>query len=118
MVSNTACCRWMGLVCVVLAATVQADDLSAWRELDHLRANFERLPEQDLERLFLHCSRESSQRLMGFDEAALCSTGFEALKKRKFGGDFDAMLAWWRLHREERLDAPARPAAEVGRKGL
>ena len=53
---------------------------------------------------------------MGFDEAALCSIGFEALKKRKFGGDFNAMLAWWRLHRDAAPDAA--PAGEVARKGL
>lgn len=111
MTPNTACRRWVGAACVLLATSAGADDLFAWRDLDQLRAHFERLPERELERSFLRCARESSQRLMGFDDAALCSAGFEALKKRKFGGDFDALLAWWRLHRDERPDAPASPAA-------
>lgn len=118
MASNTACRCWIGVACVVLAASAGADDLSTWRERDQLRAHFERLPDRDLEHLFLRCSRESSQGLMGFGEAALCSIGFEALKKRKFGGDFDAMLAWWRLHRDEPLDAQARLGAQGARKGL
>jgi len=118
MASNTACRRWIGVACILLAASAgAADDLSIWRERDQLRAHFERMPERDLERLFLRCSRDSSERLLGFDEAALCSIGFEALKKRKFGGDFDAMLAWWRLHRDDRPGAGATPAVEVLRKG-
>lgn len=115
MASSTAHRRWFGIAFTVLAASAAADDLSTWRDLDRLRANFERLPERDLERLFLRCSRESSQRLIGFDEAALCSVGFEALKKRKFGGDFAALLAWWKLHRDEpELDA----APALRRRGL
>jgi hypothetical protein len=102
MASNSAFRRWTGIACVLLAASAGADDLSAWRERDQLRAHFELLPERDLERQFLRCSRESSERLLGFGEAAVCSIGFEALKKRKFGGDFEAMLAWWRLHRDDR----------------
>lgn len=100
MASNTACRRCVGAACFVLAAAAGANDLSTWRERDTMRAHIEGLPDPDLERLFLRCSRESSERLMGFGEAAVCSFGFEALKKRKFGGDFNAMLAWWRLHRD------------------
>lgn len=118
MTSNTAFRHWMGIACVVLPAAAGADDLPPWDGLNQSRAHFERLPERDLERLFLRCDRESSQRLLDFDEAALCSTGFEALKKRKFGGNFDAMLTWWRLRRDERPEAPALPAAEVHRRGL
>lgn len=118
MASHTACRPWIGAACVLLAAAAGADDLSTWRDIDRLRAHSERMSERDLEHLFLRCSRESSQRLMGFDEAAVCSTGFEALKKRKFDGDFNALLAWWRLHRDQGPDAPALPAAEMRRKGL
>lgn len=117
MASKTVFRRWIGVACVVLAAPAGADGLSVWRERDQLRAHAERLPERDLERWFLRCSREASERLMGFDEAALCSIGFEALKQRKFGGDFEAMLAWWRLHRHDPPDVLARPAGEAARKG-
>lgn len=119
MAWNTARRRWMGIACFGLAAaSAGAEELSIWRNLDQLRANFERLSEGDLERLFLRCSRESSERLMGFEEAAVCSAGFEALKKRKFAGDFSAMLAWWRLHRDERPGGAAPGAAEPRRKGM
>ena len=105
MASKTAGRRWIGVACALLAGAAGAVDLSTWRDSDQLRAHLEQVPERDLERLFLRCSRESSERFMGFGEAALCSIGFEALKKRKFGGDFNAMLAWWRLHRDETPDA-------------
>jgi hypothetical protein len=29
-----------------------------------------------------------------------CSLGHEALLRRVFGGDFNALLAWWRSQRE------------------
>ena len=32
--------------------------------------------------------------------ATTCSGLSEALKLRKFGGDFNAMLVWWRQHKE------------------
>lgn len=100
MASSTACRRWMGAACVLFAASAGAGDVSIWRE----RVHVERLSDRELEVLFLHCARESSERLMGFDEAALCSFGFEALKQRRFGGDFNALLAWWRLHRDKPLE--------------
>ena len=105
MAANAVGGSWIVAACAMLAAPAGAGDLSAWRGGDRVRAHLERVPEQELERLFLRCSRESSERLMGLDEAALCSIGFEALKKRKFGGDFNAMLAWWRLHRDQPKDS-------------
>ncbi|HEY6133944.1 MAG TPA: hypothetical protein VIW70_08205 [Rubrivivax sp.] len=50
--------------------------------------------------LYLNCCDESERRVLGFEEAARCSiAAAEVLKRRSFGGDFGAMLAWWRLQR-------------------
>jgi hypothetical protein len=66
-----------------------------------LHAPFERMAEQNLKDLFLRCSRESSQRRLDSGDAARCSIASEVLKQRSFGGDFDALLAWWRIHRDD-----------------
>ena len=71
---------------------------------ERIFAAFERLPIRNLESAYLHCARESEQRMLSVDEAAFCSIGSEVLKKRRFGGDFDAMLAWWKVHRNDKSD--------------
>ena len=93
-------------VLATLPALSSADDSQA------LVARFEHVAEADLKSQYLSCARVSSQRMLGMDEAAVCSIVAEVLKKRSFGGDFDALLAWWRLHRDEPV------AAEAGGRGL
>ncbi len=61
----------------------------------------ETLPETALKTMYLSCARASSERLLSLDEAVRCSTAADLLKERSFGGDFNAMLAWWRRHRGE-----------------
>ena len=92
---------WAALI-ASLASEAGAQPLGSPAVFDreHLAARFEALPESDLKVLYLSCSRESSQRLLDPGEAAFCSTAGEALKRRSFGGDFDALLAWWRAQRD------------------
>jgi hypothetical protein len=71
---------------------------SGWAEGD-LRARIERLGEPELKALYLSCCDESERRILDFEEAVRCSIAAEALKRRSFGGDFGALLAWWRLQR-------------------
>lgn len=60
---------------------------------------FEQLPRQCHQALFLRCSRDAGERLLGPGDAAGCSIAYEALLRHEFGGDFNALLAWWRIHR-------------------
>lgn len=86
------------------AALGQAQpEASAWRDRERLLAHFELVGEVNLKAVYLRCARESSQRLLGFEEAARCSIAGEVLKSRHFGGDFNALLAWWRQHRDDRI---------------
>ena len=73
-------------------------------ERTHVETKFAQLSNTCLKELYLWCSRESSQRLLGFSEAIWCSFGHETLLKGEFGGDFNALMDWWRIHR----DAPVR----------
>jgi hypothetical protein len=56
----------------------------------------ERFSEADLKALYLGCARESARQRLSPHDAARCSAAAELLKERSFGGDFDALLAWWR----------------------
>lgn len=92
--------------CTLLSAAALGQTLPgarAWADREQLLAHFERVAEVDLKALYLRCAHESNQRLLDFEEAARCSITGEVLKARSFGGDFNALLAWWRLHRNEHL---------------
>jgi hypothetical protein len=62
------------------------------------------MPEASLKVYFLRCSREATRRMMGLDGGAMCAVAQDVLKARAFGGDFDALLAWWRTHRNDPVD--------------
>jgi len=53
-----------------------------------------------LERSFWACDYAATVALLDGGTAAACSAIFEDLKKTRFNGDFDAMLAWWRQHKD------------------
>ena len=83
---------------------------------------------QAFERTFWHCDRAATRQVLDLATAAACSQATEELKKTRFGGDFDAMLAWWRQHKAAEhaaLDAVERthnaplikPAADAGPAG-
>jgi hypothetical protein len=81
-----------GLLAAMLAA------LSGYAQVPQ-RSDIEQLSDGQLKALALHCDREASKRVLAFDEAALCSMGWEALKTRVFSGNTDALLSWWRVQR-------------------
>lgn len=67
-----------------------------------LLAQYERLPQSCLQAIFAECTAESSRTMLDFGTAAVCSLGYEALLSQGFGGNFRALMAWWR----EQRDAP------------
>lgn len=72
----------------------------------------------ELERTFWVCDHLSTHQRIDSATAVSCSLAYEALKARKFNGDFTALLAWWRENKqaehlaiESRSDVPTRRAA-------
>ena len=59
-----------------------------------------RLPLAELEKSFWTCDRAATINRVDSGTAITCGNLTEALKQRKFNGDFNAMLAWWRQHKE------------------
>jgi hypothetical protein len=106
------------LVCVAALGQTPATSTIA-RDHQSLFAHFEVVDATQLKAVYLRCARDSSQRLLGFDEAARCSIAGEVLKTRVFGGDFNALLAWWLKHRDDRIDEPnneGKPVLEAVRR--
>jgi hypothetical protein len=58
-------------------------------------ASFERLSDTCLKRIAIECSDATNEHVLDLGAAAICSMGYEALLAKSFGGNFQAMLAWW-----------------------
>lgn len=69
-----------------------------------LLASYEQLPRHCLQELFAACSDASSRTMLDFGSAATCSLSYEALLRQQFGGDFHALLAWWRGRQASQTD--------------
>jgi len=99
-------CAAMALAWPAAAGQVPPADCQAAALQEHPLADraaalssFERMPESCLKALFVGCSDAASQGLLDLGSAAVCSIGYEALLKRGFGGDFHALMGWWRRER-------------------
>ena len=53
-----------------------------------------------LEKAFWACDHAATNGRIDSGSGATCASLTETLKQRKFDGDFRAMLAWWRQHKE------------------
>jgi hypothetical protein len=53
----------------------------------------------NLKAAYLRCDRAATERLLGSDDAAICSAIHEELLKIGFDGDFKRLLAWWEAER-------------------
>jgi hypothetical protein len=70
----------------------------------------------ELERGFWQCDHAASRTMLDMETAARCSRVTEELRRRRFDGDFQALLAWWHRHKAAEhaaLDA----AASMGAAG-
>lgn len=62
-------------------------------------SRYEALPAQCLKAMFMVCSEAARTQLLDLGSAAACSIGYEALLRSGFGGNFQALMAWWRTQR-------------------
>ncbi len=108
-----------------IAAIVVAGALGGLSDQTAAQAQGNRAAESidSLERLFWICDYGAARDAVDFGSGMRCGVAAEALKARKFNGDFDSMLAWWRQKKdvEHGALASARLAgsterAELGRR--
>jgi hypothetical protein len=94
------------VTCLTLAVGAMAGTVSAIEPMPSLSIHderfeytfdaIERLSEDDLKEFYLRCTRAAMRERLGSGEIALCSTGYERLKKSAFRGDFRALVEWRR----------------------
>ncbi len=75
----------------------------------------EAMPQTRLKAAFLSCDQASTQRVLDLGEAMPCAMAWDALLKREFGGNLDAMLAWWRARRDDAVGVELDATAEIVR---
>jgi hypothetical protein len=51
--------------------------------------------EKEAEKIFWDCEGMSQVGILNVEDAAVCSVAYETLLKRKFRGDFSALMTWW-----------------------
>ncbi len=54
-----------------------------------------------LEARFWACDVASTHTVLSAAEGAQCVRWQDELKQRRFGGDFERLLDWWRAHKAE-----------------
>jgi len=83
-----------------------ANDAHPLADREAWLSRYEALPPHCLKTLFMVCSEAAKVQLLDLGAAATCSIGYEALLRRGFAGDFQALMAWWRTQRAEYLFLP------------
>ncbi|HEX7889601.1 MAG TPA: hypothetical protein VF522_09605 [Ramlibacter sp.] len=81
---------------VAPSCELPASDVDPFTDRAGILARYERLPPACLYEIFLACSAAANESLLDFGTAAVCSFGYEALLSQGFGGNFRALMAWWR----------------------
>jgi hypothetical protein len=85
----------------VAAAVLIVADAAGWSAPSSAQTtNGAELRLDELEKAFWVCDYAASIRLVDMGTAIPCSRVTEALRQHKFDGDFNAMLIWWRQHKE------------------
>jgi hypothetical protein len=102
--------QFVTLIATVALSMTAGAQVTAFGERDGTFAAFERKSLAEVERFYLQCSRDAEQRLLGFGEAADCSIAHEVLLRRRFAGNFTAMLTWWQAYRLASAETLSRPS--------
>ena len=63
-------------------------------------AAFERLSPPALQAAVLRCDRAARRTMLDFEDGVRCAMAWDALLRRVYGNDLDALLEWWRAHRD------------------
>ncbi len=70
-----------------------------WRGREAAIAAHAQVPPACLRALVRTCNEAAAEAFLDAGSAAVCSIRYEALLRHGFGGDFSALLAWWRQGR-------------------
>jgi len=98
-------------LCLLLACSAaSADDQQAARASLVVQLSGASLA--NLEGAFWVCDYTATTRRASDHQIGMCTATYDALKERKFGGDFEALLLWWQKNKAAeyaKLEAMDRP---------
>ena len=103
-----------GVACVAVAA-LALGAANVYAETDpvlFLETRAAELSSVDLEEAFWVCDHTATTLGMDATPVSFCTAVYDELKARKFGGDFERLLGWWRQNKPAEH---ARRAAETER---
>ena len=97
------------IVLTTLTAALAAGSASAEQTISaqSVAARLASVGLADLEDAFWVCDYTAATRGPTGNDITVCTAVYEAIKDRKFGGDFDKLLDWWRQNKVARHDALA-----------
>jgi hypothetical protein len=72
-----------------------------------LSPDWSRVEDAQLEVFFWDCDARATQEVLSAGAGAVCAMAHDELRRRRFDGDLERLLAWWRAHK----------ADEHGRRG-
>jgi hypothetical protein len=70
----------------------------------------------DLEKAFWVCDYTATARGIDATPIAVCSAVWDEFKQTRFGGSFEELLAWWRVHKLAEHEALAAQTVREGRE--
>ena len=82
------------LIQAIAFLPAHADDGSRHATFTHKTA--------EIEKAFWVCDYAGTHGMVGGDQAVACVAITDELKRAKFDGDFDRLVAWWRLNKVAR----------------
>jgi hypothetical protein len=74
------------------------------------------LSDEALEARFWACDVASTHTVLSAVEGAQCVRWQDELKQRRFDGDFERLLAWWRAHKAEQHARRLPPQVNAARR--
>jgi hypothetical protein len=79
-----------GAACLFIAGAAQA-----------CSPDWSRVDDPQLEALFWDCDARATQEVLPAGDGALCAMAHDELKRRRFDGDLERLLAWWHSHKAD-----------------
>jgi hypothetical protein len=102
MTTGTLCAVLAAAACAAISPAAATDAPVPWLMAggrEHWLDRFARMPEQELRETFLRCDRAATERVLGFEDGAMCAMAWDEIVRRLYAGDVDGVLAWWRANR-------------------
>ncbi len=95
--AKTASALTVGAMLACSGAGALAEELPGKHSTSQTRAGGSKWAE--LEQTFWMCDHAAAKGMIDVNHGAVCGAVTDELRREKFDGDFEKLLAWWRLNK-------------------